>query len=79
VSEESVPCQDFVELVTDYLEGAMDPVVRAEVDKHLALCPGCAAYLEQVRLTIAAVGEIEDDALSPQAWSQLEAAFRAGE
>jgi anti-sigma factor RsiW len=78
VSEEIVvPCHDFVEQVTDYLEGTLDPDVRAAIDRHLAACDGCTAYLEQIRATIAQVGQVEDDALSPEAWDDLRAAFHA--
>ena len=45
-------CQELVELVTDYFDGALAPVDRAAFDEHLALCPGCVTYLEQMRLTI---------------------------
>jgi anti-sigma factor RsiW len=58
-------CREMVELVTEYLEGAMPPPERAEFERHLALCPGCAAYFEQLRQTIRALGAIPDDDLSP--------------
>lgn len=72
-----VPCSEFVEQVTDYLEGTMDPQVRVAVDHHLTLCPGCRDYLDQIRATIDQLGQIEDDALSSQAWDELQAAFRS--
>jgi anti-sigma factor RsiW len=45
-------CQELVELVTDYFDGALDAATRAEFDAHLAVCPGCVTYLEQMRTTI---------------------------
>jgi len=59
---EDFPCQQLVELVTDYLEGALPPSERARFEAHLAECTGCEAHLEQLRATIAlarASGEVE--------------------
>jgi anti-sigma factor RsiW len=46
-------CQELVELVTDYLEGALSREDAARFEEHLATCPGCEVYLEQVLTTIA--------------------------
>jgi len=42
-------CREFVELVTDYLEGALPDSERARFEAHLAECDGCEGYLEDVR------------------------------
>jgi anti-sigma factor RsiW len=57
-----LPCQDVVELVTDYLSHALSPEDRAGVEKHLLTCPPCTAYLAQVRTTIRLTGELAVDA-----------------
>ncbi len=44
-------CQEFVELATDYLEGAVPPHRHREVREHLADCVDCLRYLGQVQLT----------------------------
>ena len=49
-------CQEFVELVTDYLEGALEPRVHARFEAHLADCDGCEGYLEDMRATIRTLG-----------------------
>ena len=49
-------CQEVVELVTDYLEGALADEDRTRFEMHLVYCSGCARYLDQMRGTIAAVG-----------------------
>jgi anti-sigma factor RsiW len=59
---EDLSCQELVELVTDYLEGALPPAEHARFEAHVAECPGCEIYLRQVRATIAiarASGELE--------------------
>ncbi|MGH9092169.1 MAG: zf-HC2 domain-containing protein [Acidimicrobiales bacterium] len=58
-------CREAVELMTDYLEGALSWRQRRRLERHLRACPSCRAYLEQLRLTVAAMGEIEPDALDP--------------
>ena len=68
-------CQELVELVTDYLDGALSPEDAARFEEHLAACPGCATYLEQVRTTIAVTGA-GADVVEPRAVSPLLDAFR---
>jgi anti-sigma factor RsiW len=68
-------CQELVELVTDYLEGALPPEDVARFDAHLAACPGCETYLEQMRGTIA-ITSAGGDVVEPAAVSPLLDAFR---
>jgi anti-sigma factor RsiW len=71
-----VNCSRLVELITDYLEGAMPEGERALADEHLARCDGCTAYLAQFRATIALTGMLTDDDVSPQAREALLGVFR---
>jgi anti-sigma factor RsiW len=68
-------CQQLVELVTDYLEGALPPDDTARFEAHVAGCPGCDTYLEQMRSTIA-VTRASGEAVEPAAVSPLLVAFR---
>ena len=68
-------CQELVELVTDYLEGALPREEAARFEEHLAACGGCRTYLEQVRSTIAVAGA-SGDVVEPWAVSPLLDAFR---
>ena len=74
---EELPCQEVVELLGDYLEGAMTPEDRLRLEEHLADCDGCAAYLEQLRDTIRLSGRLSQEAVSPEAMAPLLEAFRA--
>jgi hypothetical protein len=49
-------CDRFVELVTAYLEGALDPDAERHLVEHLAECDGCERYLDQIRRTVLALG-----------------------
>ena len=73
---EHISCQEVVELVTDYLEGALSPEVKASFEHHLTLCDGCVFYVEQIRMTIAAVGRIGEEDVPPDVRDELVAAFR---
>jgi anti-sigma factor RsiW len=70
-------CIQVVELITDYLDGVLDAATAADVEAHLADCPGCGAYLDQIRTTVVALGHVPIDTLSPQAQADLLAAFRS--
>jgi anti-sigma factor RsiW len=72
----SVTCRELVELVTDYLEGALPRGDRKRFERHIAACDGCTAYIEQIRLTIAATGELKEEEIEPAAREALLAAFR---
>ena len=75
-------CQQAVELVTDYLEGRLSPRQRRRFEAHLAQCPHCSTYLEQIRTTIAAAGEVEPeqlDAETREGLLDLYRRYRSGE
>jgi anti-sigma factor RsiW len=74
--DDDLPCQELVELVTDYLEGRLSGPVRSRFDAHLALCDGCRIYLEQMRLTVRTLGHLAEASIEPEAKQRLLAAFR---
>ena len=73
---EELSCQELVELITDYLEGALPAELHERFDAHIAHCSGCQAYLEQMRRTIRATGTLSAEGLSPEAERTLLDAFR---
>ncbi len=72
----ALTCRHLVELVTGYLEGTLSRRDRRRVERHLAACDGCAAYVEQMRATLAALGTVTEESLSPAARDVLLHAFR---
>jgi anti-sigma factor RsiW len=70
-------CREVVELVTDYLDGALGAKARARVDAHLRGCESCAAYLEQLRTTIRIAGRLAPGAIPDATMSRLVAVFRS--
>jgi anti-sigma factor RsiW len=73
---EQLSCQELVELVTDYLEGALPPGERARFEAHIEPCDGCRTYLEQIRTTIELAGRLTPEQLDPAAEAALLGAFR---
>jgi anti-sigma factor RsiW len=73
---EELSCQELVELVTDYLEGALPAELHARFEQHIAHCEGCTTHLEQMRATIAATGRLTPESVSPEAEAALLDAFR---
>jgi len=59
-TQDPMTCQQLVELVTDYFEGAMAPAERDRFEAHLKVCPGCEYYLEQMRTTMRLVKETNE-------------------
>jgi anti-sigma factor RsiW len=76
VELDDITCRELVELVTDYLEGALPEADHARFEEHLAICQPCVAYVEQIRLTIAVSGAIGEEQLDPEARDELLAVFR---
>jgi predicted anti-sigma-YlaC factor YlaD len=74
---EALSCQEIVELVTDYLEGVLDPEEHARVEQHLAGCTKCGAYLDQIRTTIRLIGRVDAASLSADTRRGLVEAFRS--
>lgn len=76
VDPDDLTCQEFVELVTEYLEGTLSPLDRSRFETHLLDCDDCPLYLDQMRLTIRAVGALTEAGLEPAAKAELLTLFR---
>jgi anti-sigma factor RsiW len=75
-SPAGLPCQQVVEMVTDYLEGALSPADRRRLEHHLAACPHCTEYLAQIRETIRLAGRITPEDLTPQMRTEFTDLYR---
>ena len=72
----ALDCQDLVELVTAYLEGALSPADRARFEEHIAGCEGCEAYVGQIRATVRLSSRTVQDALEPRMRDELLEVFQ---
>ncbi len=73
---DDITCRELVELVTGYLEGALSDADRTRFEEHLEICGACRTYIEQIRLTIEASGQLTEEALEPSARDAFMDAFR---
>jgi anti-sigma factor RsiW len=71
-----IVCRQAVELMTDYLEGALSRRDRDRLEAHLADCEHCTTYLEQLRTTIAVLGHVEAESLPPETQDELVRLYR---
>jgi anti-sigma factor RsiW len=69
-------CQEFGELVTDYFDGSLDEEAASRFEQHLARCPGCDTYLNQMKETASLLGEIPVETLSEEMQETLLRTFR---
>jgi predicted anti-sigma-YlaC factor YlaD len=74
--EEKMTCKELVELVTEYLEGALPENVRTRMEQHLAGCNECTNYMEQMRQTIRLTGHLQEENLTPPQRDELLRLFR---
>jgi anti-sigma factor RsiW len=73
---EQLSCQELVELVTDYLEGALPEADRRRLEEHISGCEGCREYVGQIEAAVALTHDARTPSLTPQAEEALLAAFR---
>jgi predicted anti-sigma-YlaC factor YlaD len=77
MSYQDLPCCDFVELATDYLEGALTTEQCLVVERHLAFCDSCVDYLDQLRAVIRSTGALQEGDVPEPLMEALVDAFRA--
>ena len=73
--DREIACQEVVELVTAYLDDALDPADRERFEEHLVFCDGCQNYLDQLRTTVRLTGHAEHE-LPPELEEQMLQACR---
>jgi anti-sigma factor RsiW len=71
-----MPCQELVELVTAYFEGALSRRDRRRFEAHISGCEHCTTYVEQMRETIEATGRLTEEDIPAGARVELLAVFR---
>ena len=74
--ERDMSCSEIVELITEYVEGGLSTTDRDRFEEHIGFCTPCLTYLDQMRQTVAGIGEVPADKLSPELESSLVEAFR---
>jgi anti-sigma factor RsiW len=73
---QDLACRELVELLTEFLDGALDEGTRTQVEQHLVLCPGCTEYLRQFRASIGVTRKLAEEDLPERVKESLLDAFR---
>ena len=76
MSERGLTCHEVIDILTEYLEGALPAEERRRVEEHLAGCDGCTAYLETMRETVRVTGMLTEEQIPVEQKEQLLEAFR---
>jgi anti-sigma factor RsiW len=76
MSDRALTCHEVIEIITNYLEGALPADDRRRVEEHLAICDGCTTYLEQMRETIRLTGMLTEEQIPEEQKRDLLEAFR---
>jgi anti-sigma factor RsiW len=73
---EDLACIDLVELVTNYLEGALPDEEARRLELHLASCPGCTEYVAQLRTIAGSLRGLTEESFPPEIRDSVIADFR---
>jgi anti-sigma factor RsiW len=73
---DELACVEEVEIMTDYLEGALPVAQARRLERHLETCPGCTEYLEQMRTIAGSLGGLSEDTIPVEMRDRLIDAFR---
>jgi anti-sigma factor RsiW len=73
---DDLACIEVVEIMTDYLEGALPASEARQLERHLRTCPGCTEYLEQLRAVAGSLRGVTDDSFPAEIRDGLIADFR---
>ena len=69
-------CSELVEIVTEYLDGALAPAELARLRDHLRSCDGCQAHIEQMRATVRVLRSAPEEQPAPETANALAEMFR---
>jgi anti-sigma factor RsiW len=75
LTADEITCRELVELVTSYLEGALDEPTLNQVEEHLVMCDWCVTYVEQMQATIDALATLPPEPVPGRLLDVLSAAL----
>ena len=80
IQNDYITCRELIDFLGELLEGALTPAQQHEIDRHLAVCPSCIAYLDSYKKTVAlgrAAFDCPDEAVPPSVPEELVRAILA--
>jgi len=73
----NIVCMSGVELLMEYMEGALEPDDRAAIEAHVAGCPRCEAFIASYHETLRIVREATQIEMPADLEASLLGALRA--
>jgi predicted anti-sigma-YlaC factor YlaD len=70
-----VKCKDVIREISDYLDGALEPEVLAELQRHLEHCEDCRLVVDTTKKTIQVFCNSEPAPLDPDTRERLHKAL----
>ena len=67
----------WTDLISEYLDGCMEPGARRDMEAHLEACAECSSTLEDLRGIVARAAALPAPAPAPEVWAGIEARLRA--
>jgi hypothetical protein len=67
----------WTDLISEYLDGCMDPASRRDMEAHLASCAECSATIEDLRGIVARAAALPMAPPPAEVWAGIEARLRA--
>lgn len=69
-------CKGVIRELSNYIDGDLDPVVKAELERHLGHCEDCTMIVDQTRKTIRIICDSQPVELSGESRTRLHEALR---
>lgn len=64
-------CDTFLERASDYVDGTLDEVLRADAEAHISGCPACRDLVADLRKVQRAAESLERVAAPANAWARV--------
>ncbi len=70
-------CKGVIRELSNYIDGDLDPGLKAELERHLEHCEDCTMIVDQTKKSIEILCDSRPVELSPDVRSRLHATLRA--
>jgi anti-sigma factor RsiW len=74
-AKRKITCQNFLEEMSDYIDGSLEEQVRVSIEAHLAKCPNCWVVFDETRKTVEIFQSMECKPLPEEVKDRLLAAL----
>lgn len=76
-STEGHDCRELLGILSDYLDGELDPSVCGHLEQHVSDCDRCARFLESLRRTVQYVRDVRPEKLPEDMKQEIVEAYRS--